>query len=400
MLTVSSWKPLDRVTNRVAGGLAVTCGALALGTASATSASAQASPDDDPTCPICVIQFDIVTTVGSLDGPSWIPGRPRSAARDSRGRLYLTFSRTDHVLVFDSTGQPLPPIGRSGEGPGEYQTAYLVEVGASDSVMVFDFTNQLSFVTPSGEFVRRVRVPVDAADMVLTGTGRVVFSESPPATPDEDAVAEMLHVFDPAEAVVEHSFHVLKNERGRWPRFYLAEAREPDRLWANPSNRFDATQFATDGTLTRHITRSPSWIRPLPSEDGFPAPNASIYGISETDGRLWIVGQHPVEDWNRYLNWEISRELEADTQGIDEAKLYRSVVEVVDIETGRLVTNASVPGLVVTLLPDQHVATYREDEAGVPFVDVFRMTVSRPPGDDWSSAASGTSSSRVRASCS
>ena len=191
MLKVPSrQKPLGRVTDRVAGGFAVTCGILALGTASATSASAQASPDDHPTCPNCVIQFDLVTNVGSLDGPGW--------------------------------------------------------------------------------------------------------------------------------------------------------------------------------------------MRRLPSEDGFPAPSANIYGISEADGRLWIVGQHPVEDWTLYWNREINRELEA--REIDEAKLYRSVVEVVETETGRLVSSASVPGLVVTLLPDQHVATYREDEAGVPFLDVFRMTVSRPGG--------------------
>ena len=400
MLKVPSWKkPLGRVTDRVAGGFAVTCGILALGTASATSASAQASPDDHPTCPNCVIQFDLVTTVGSLDGPGWIPGRPRSAARDNRGRLYLTYSRTDHVLVFDSTGQPLPPVGRSGEGPGEYQNAYLVEVGRSDTVMVFDFTRQLSFVAPSGQFVRRSHAPVYAVDLVLTGDGSVVLSATPPAAVG-DAEVTILHVFSPDEGEVERSFHTYEIKGGGFaPRFYLASAQEPDRFWTafRSNDRYEVVQYAINGTLTRQFGRSPAWMRRLPSEDGFPAPSANIYGISEADGRLWIVGQHPVEDWTLYLNREINRELEA--REIDEAKLYRSVVEVVETETGRLVSSASVPGLVVTLLPDQHVATYREDEAGVPFLDVFRMTVSRP-GDDWPSAACGTSSSRARASCS
>ena len=378
MLTVSFCQTLVRITDKSKAGITLACGVLSLGTASAASASAQSSPDDVATCPDCVIAFDLVTTVGALDGPGWIPGRPRAAARDSRGRLFLTFSSTDHVFVFDSAGRPLPPVGRSGDGPGEYRSAYLVEAGRSDTVMVFDFTQQLSLVAPSGRFVRRSRAPVYAVDLVLTGDGSVVFSATPPAAVG-DAEVTILHVFDPAEDEVERSFHTYRIEGGGFaPRFYLAAAREPDRFWTafRPGDRYEVIQYATDGTATRQFTRSPSWIRPLPSEDGFPAPNANLYGVSEANERLWIVGQHPAEDWNRYLNREISRELEAGTRQLDEGRLYRSVVEVVDIETGQLIASARVPGLVVTLLPDQHVVTYREDDAGVPFVDVFRMTLS------------------------
>lgn len=357
--------------------LAIVWAALALGLASVPTVSAQAAPDDVATCPDCVIALDLVTTVGALDGPGWIPGRPRAAARDSRGRLFLTFSRTDHVLVFDSAGRPLPPVGRSGEGPGEYRSAYLVEVGRSDTVMVFDFTQQLSFVAPSGRFVRRSRAPVSAVDLILTGDGNVVFSATPPAVVG-DAEVTILHVFDPAEQGVARSFHTHRIEDGGFaPRFHVAAARDPDRFWTafRPGDRYEVIQYATDGTATRQFTRSPSWIRPLPSEDGIPAPDANLYGIAEANGRLWIVGRHPAEDWNRYLNREANREVEAGIREIDANRLYRSVVEVVDIETGQLVVSARVPGLVVTLLPDQHVATYREDEAGVPFVDVFRMTL-------------------------
>ncbi len=378
MLTVSFCQTVVRITDKSKAGITLACGVLSLGTASAASASAQSSPDDVATCPDCVVAFDLVTTVGALDGPGWIPGRPRAAARDSRGRLFLTFSRTDHVLVFDSAGRPLTPVGRSGEGPGEYQSAYLVEVGRSDTVMVFDFTQQLSLVAPSGQFVRRSRAPVYAVDLALTGDGSVVFSATPPAAVG-DADVTILHVFNTDEDEVTRSFHTYEIRGGGFaPRFYVAAAQEPDRFWTafRPGDHYEIIQYTTEGTATRQFTRSPSWIRPLPSEDGFPAPNANLYGISDTDGRLWIVGQHPAEDWNRYWNREINRELEAGTRQLDEARLYRSVVEVVDIETGRLISAARMPGLVVTLLPDQHVVTYREDEVGVPFVDVYRMTLS------------------------
>ena len=219
---------------------------------------------------------------------------------------------------------------------------------------------------------------MDAVDIILSGDGSVVLSASPPAAVG-DADVTILHVFNPDEDEVTRSFHTYEIRGGGFaPRFQLAAAQEPDRFWTafRPGDHYEIIQYTTEGTATRRFTRSPSWIRPLPSEDGFPAPNANLYGISDTDGRLWIVGQHPAEDWNRYWNREINRELEAGTRQLDEARLYRSVVEVVDIETGRLVVSSRVPGLVVTLLPDQHVVTYREDEAGVPFVDVYRMTLS------------------------
>lgn len=244
--------------------------------------------------------------------------------------------------------------------------------------MVFDFTQQLSFVAPSGRFVRRSRAPVSAVDLILTGDGNVVFSATPPAVVG-DAEVTILHVFDPAEQGVARSFHTHRIEDGGFaPRFHVAAARDPDRFWTafRPGDHYEIIQYTTEGTATRRFTRSPSWIRPLPSEDGIPAPDANLYGIAEANGRLWIVGRHPAEDWNRYLNREANREVEAGIREIDANRLYRSVVEVVDIETGQLVVSARVPGLVVTLLPDQHVATYREDEAGVPFVDVFRMTLS------------------------
>ena len=136
MLTFPSWKSLRRSTINVTGALAVFGGIPALATADATSATTQTTPDDDPTCPDCTIQFDLVMTVGSLDGPDWLPGEPYSVARDSRGRLYLAFPMQGLLPVFDSAGQPLPPVGRSGEGPGEYQLAHLVRVGRADTLNV------------------------------------------------------------------------------------------------------------------------------------------------------------------------------------------------------------------------------------------------------------------------
>ena len=381
-MSYSHYRPwLDGSFHKVAAALVVFGAAHALGTASAT---ATAQTDDTPTCPECVIQLDLVTTIGSLDGPDWIPGRPFSIARDSRGRIHMAYPWEGLVPVFDAEGLPLPPIGRSGEGPGEYQNPYLVRVGRSDTVMVIDASGQLSIVTPSGSYVRRMRVPVQAVDFLVTDGSGIVFSEQPGIVRAEATEATIFHVFNPVDAVVERSFHTLQVEGGGAPpRFRLASAREPDRFWAIPGNGYEVTQYTVDGAVTRQFTRNPSWMRRPPSKDGIFSPRPGIHGVLEVEGRLWVAGRHATEDWARYWTREVfGEDREATAEELQYSKVYRSVVEVLDIETGRLITSASVPGLVLALLPDRHVATYREDDAGVPYVDVYRITVPEPSNSE------------------
>lgn len=336
----------------------------------------------DCTCAECEVQLDHVMTVGSLDGPDWFPEQPRTVARDSRGRLHLAFPMLEHLPVFDAAGRSLPPIGRGGEGPGEYQLPYLVRVDRADTVLIVDWTHQLSVVTPSGEFVRRSHIPVEAEDFHVTGEGSVVFSGGWMGA-DDGGRGKVFHVFNPHSAAVETSFHVRETESGSWPRrFHLGPAGDPDRFWtvSRDGDRYEVMQFATDGMLLRHFERSPAWLRAIPPDGDLQPPPSNVFGISESDGHLLIIGRHPIDDWTRYWNDEVfGEDGEASPSELQYTRLYRSVVEVVDVETGQLVTAGRIPGLAFSLLPDLHVAAYREDDAGVPFVDLFRMTVVGTP---------------------
>ena len=348
---------------------------LDTGTAQATS------DDDEPTCLDCAIRFDLVATLGSLDSADWLPGAPRTMARDSRGRFYLAFPNLGHVLVFDSAGNMLPRVGRSGRGPGEYHLPYLVRIARSDSIVVFDFGRQLSLVNPMGRFEKRSGpVLVDAMDLLVTGDGTVVFSGAALSS-TANRPNGVFSVYDADGADIEHSFHSPDGPVGglRPLRFYLGPSRHSDRFWATPVDRYEMMEYGIDGTLVRRITRSPSWLRIREAINEAVPPFSTIWGLAEENDQIWTVGRGTVDNWSRYWNEDVLKSSEeAGRNLIDQWSLYTSIVEVVDVDTGRLVTYANIPGLVLALFPDLYVASYRENEAGVPFIDIHRMALTRP----------------------
>ncbi|MGH7462139.1 MAG: hypothetical protein ACREMA_14100, partial [Longimicrobiales bacterium] len=62
---------------------------------------------------------------------------------------------------------------------------------------------------------------------------------------------------------------------------------------------------------------------------------------------------------------------------IDRRKLFRTVIEVIDPVTHRVVVSGSRDAFIVGALPGRRVATYVEDENGVPKVEIIAFSISR-----------------------
>ncbi len=75
---------------------------------------------------------------------------------DSRGRIYTLDIRSKKIHVFGESGNYQHSIGRFGQGPGEYQYPWCIDVYGKDNIAVLDFSRRsLLCYTPQGNFDKK-----------------------------------------------------------------------------------------------------------------------------------------------------------------------------------------------------------------------------------------------------
>ena len=112
--------------------------------------------------------FEEVFRIGALEGESWETlGTVRTVAFDGRGNLHVfdgaggTYGpwRDPRVLVFDANGAFVREFGRSGQGPGEFNSPVALAVMRDGTVAVSDMGHRAyQLFDAEGEFTRMVRV--------------------------------------------------------------------------------------------------------------------------------------------------------------------------------------------------------------------------------------------------
>lgn len=97
--------------------------------------------------------------------------RAFSAVRQSDGTVVVANGGTGELRFYGADGQHLRSVGRTGEGPGEFQDLQRVWLLSRDSLLAYDFfPARLSVFGPGGELVRslHVRAP-DGRQVIVRG---------------------------------------------------------------------------------------------------------------------------------------------------------------------------------------------------------------------------------------
>jgi WD40 repeat protein len=84
---------------------------------------------------------------------------PRDIDADSSGNIYVLDSRDALIRRFDGNGDFVRPIGRKGQGPGEFERPACMEVAPGGTIVVADPTQmRLMTMAPNGDFIKMTLV--------------------------------------------------------------------------------------------------------------------------------------------------------------------------------------------------------------------------------------------------
>jgi hypothetical protein len=104
--------------------------------------------------PILTISLD--WTIGgekkSADEP--LLANPMSLALDKKGNLYVLDIKNVAVKVFDPSGRFVRKFGRKGQGPGEFNTAFAINLAPNGDELMVQELKRLSFFNLDGLFLR------------------------------------------------------------------------------------------------------------------------------------------------------------------------------------------------------------------------------------------------------
>jgi hypothetical protein len=97
-------------------------------------------------------------SIGVKEGPAeYMFSRLRDLDVDDDGNIYALDQRESIVKVFNSQGTYVRTIGRKGQGPGEFASAYALSVTPQQHLFVNDIAGRkIGIYTLDGEFIRSI----------------------------------------------------------------------------------------------------------------------------------------------------------------------------------------------------------------------------------------------------
>ena len=107
------------------------------------------------------VKLELVRTIGGLDAEENLSfNEPNDIVRDSAGNLYILDSGNNRIQKLDSEGKFIKTIGRKGQGPGEFQAAYSMDIDPEDNLFVFDVrSRRIEVLSPDGVLLGEIPLP-------------------------------------------------------------------------------------------------------------------------------------------------------------------------------------------------------------------------------------------------
>jgi hypothetical protein len=94
---------------------------------------------------------------------------------DDKGNIYVLDIKETHIKVFNPNGRLIRIIGRKGQGPGEFQRPFTVQITAQNEVVIWDVIIQrLHFFSLDGEYKKSISFEKLFNHPVINSEGNIV----------------------------------------------------------------------------------------------------------------------------------------------------------------------------------------------------------------------------------
>lgn len=328
---------------------------------------AQSLIPDEPTCRGCTITMAEIVTLGD-DPRAHMPGVPRSVVQDGTGRYWITYTST-LPLVYRSDGRLIRELGPEGDGPGEFRRPVSVEPLPGDSVLVRDQGRGAVFVLRSDlTVVRTVAVRESLGPQVVLEWPDIVFFKGRGRVDPSVVPAVYINAAFKLASLGTEQLRVVNSIGEGWGGGEVAVA-GPFAVWTWEYNPYRLERWTAGGKRTHLIERQPPWFPdsavPMAPVHRGQRPPAHLQAAQQDEaGRLWVFANVPVKVWP---------EGDAVHPGNAMDEYYRTRVEVIDPEAGRVIASTMLDAWIVSALPGQRAAIYGTNEMGAPFVRIVQL---------------------------
>lgn len=332
-------------------------------------------------CGRCAVTFRTVVTLQT--GDSVLLTFPGDVSVSRNGTIYVAEFR-ELPQMFSSDGRFSGYLGVKGSGPGEFTGILGFSRTPGDSLLVHLDDERVVLVDASNVSRRQVAFPSGLHPLRVFEWPRRVLATGYVGSPE--AAGYQLHVLDlsgsPARVVSSFGWErgQLRPNAGNELQQHLSAPRAGS-VWVADPLEYRLGQWTAAGENSLQLKRSPTWFtgRSL-AWIGNPTtpPPPSIVGIAEDgDGLLWVYTRVAGTNWK--AGWpEVARGTrEVSARTIDREKLFEIILEVIDPREGHVVLRQNVAELVLQVLENGDIVTYRSRADGSPAVTIQRPSLGR-----------------------
>lgn len=298
---------------------------------------------DRPSCDSCRISIRQAVEFGAADDEGIVMSR-WVAVHSLRDGRWASTEVTDPgaIRFYGSSGEFTHRIDAMGEGPGELKGVHDV-FRDPEGYLVYDISlSRLTWVAEDFMYRRSERFPIQALRMARLADGYLAINA---VTGRSGRTGDLVHVVS-SRGEVRSSLGgdgPVDFSEGSHVRHRLVAVDSRDRIWIAPPNRYEIRSFDGQGRQLSVVRRDASWFRPhsntgTPFEvhEGPPNPQVRDLVVDDT-GVLWVLL------WVADGEWESAiREMEDPAVGPERNRLFDSVVEALDAESGSLLARTRV----------------------------------------------------------